>query len=78
MEFKKFTTYEFEVVYDHPDGDGEPLTKDVMYKVNENNDALSVVSFEANGQKVTLPAALLKEIGKAMQEVNPFDFAFGD
>jgi len=76
MEFKKFTTYEFKVNYHH--GDEAVLPKEVMYKINEGDDTLSVVSFEVDGQKIVIPATMLIEISKAMQEINPFDFALGE
>ena len=82
MKIKKFTTYEFDVGYTVPAEDPENMgydeKKEVSYKVNEDDDRLSVVSFELDGRKVILPANLIKEIGKAMQEVNPFEFALGE
>ena len=82
MKIKKFTTYEFNVEYtipaEGPENMGFNEKKEVSYKVNEDDDRLSVVSFELKGEKITIPASLIKEIGKAMQEVNPFDFSLGE
>ena len=75
MEIKKFTTYEFGVTYTSP----ATLEKDLVnvnYKMDEENPAASVLSFEMHGKHVDLPAELVAEIGKAMKEINPFAFAF--
>ena len=77
MEIKKFTSYEFEVVYNDSESKSS-YPVNVEYKVDESGDGDSRLRFSDLGVDYDLPADLILQLASAMREISPFDFAFDE